>query len=608
MFSMPIARRRIAALVRRDGRASRAEDARCELFIVARLVTLVFVAIFVPRYLAFAGASDVWRVGAVAWLVLPLAAIIHLTRTGDLLEAQLISLFGLAVLALIVTVGAGLSPELSLGWLMLLPLEAAISGSSSMLRFASLLAIALMLALAAGQSAGWIGGAPTMSPGAVATLGAPFGAYAALHLWGERLRRQRRQRADAANSQRYMVLSNAIGDLVMRHGADGDVVAASGDATALFGLDVESLIGRGFYDRIHVADRPAYLSALRAATHSDATTTVTARVGGCATTGGEPSFAWAEIRFHRLAADARGRGDGDGAVAMSVARNVSEAKAAEAKVKAARAEAELANAWKDRLLANVGHELRTPLNAILGFSEMLADPELAPREAAKQREYARIVHASAEHLLSVVNLILDSSKIAAGAFRIAAEPFSVAPLIVDCCDMLRLKADARGVELIVAPLAGVGEIVADKRACRQILLNLIANAVKFTDAGGQVVVGAEVVGEAMHFTVSDTGIGIPPEGLSRIGEPFVQLRAGYDRDYEGAGLGLSLVRGLVGLHGGGLRLESAPGVGTRVTARLPLNCEDASARRAAAPLETASRFDSRGAARTPGSMLEKKIA
>jgi cell cycle sensor histidine kinase DivJ len=603
---MPIARRRIAALVHRDGRAPEAQRAGCELFVIARLATLVFVAIFVPRYLDFAGASAVWRFGALAWLVLPLAAIAHLARTGDLVEAQLISLFGLAVLALIVTVGAGLSPELSLGWLMLLPLEAAISGSSSMLRFASLLAIALMLALAAAQSAGWLGGAPTMSPGAVATLGAPFGAYAALHLWGERLRRKRRQRADAANSQRYLVLSNTIGDLLMRHDANGDVVAASGDTGGLFGLKAESLFGRGFFDRIHVADRPAYLAAFHAAIHNDATTTVTARLAAGASAGGEPSYAWTEIRFRRFAPDARRRGDA--AVAMSVARDVTQAKVAEAKVETARAEAELANAWKDRLLANVGHELRTPLNAILGFSEMLGDPALAPSDPAKRREYARIIHASAEHLLSVVDLILDSSKIAAGTFRIAPEPFAVAPLIAECCDMLRLKAEARGVELVVASLAGVGEIVADKRACRQILLNLIANAVKFTGASGQVVVGVEVVGETMHFTVSDTGIGIPPEGLSRIGAPFVQLRADYDRDYEGAGLGLSLVRGLVGLHGGRLRVESAPGVGTRVTACLPLNCEEAVVEGAAAPLETTSCFDSRGASCAPGSTLEKKIA
>ena len=147
MFPIPSARRRVEDLVHPDARVSQLERARHELFIFARLATLVLVAAFVPRYLAMAGAGAIWQVGAFVWLIAPLAAIVHLARTGNLIEAQLISLFGLALLALIVTVGAGLSPELALGWLMLLPLEAAISGSSSMLRFASLLAIASLLAL-----------------------------------------------------------------------------------------------------------------------------------------------------------------------------------------------------------------------------------------------------------------------------------------------------------------------------------------------------------------------------------------------------------------------------------------------------------------------------
>ena len=201
MFLFPNARRRIEELVHPDARIFPVERARHELFIFARLATLVFVAIFVPRYLALVGASAIWQVGAVAWLILPLAAIVHLARTGDLIEAQLISLFGLVLLALIVTVGAGLSPELSLGWLMLLPLEAAISGSSSMLRFASLFTIAVLLALAGAQSAGLIGGATAISAAGAAALAAPTGAYAALHLLGGRKVREARRRLDIANAR-----------------------------------------------------------------------------------------------------------------------------------------------------------------------------------------------------------------------------------------------------------------------------------------------------------------------------------------------------------------------------------------------------------------------
>jgi cell cycle sensor histidine kinase DivJ len=611
---VPIARRRIEEVVHPAG-ASEVEPARHELFIFARLATLVFVAVFVPRYLALAGASPMWQFGAFAWLLLPLAAIAHLSRTGDLIEAQLISLFGLIVLALIVTVGAGLSPQLSLGWLMLLPLEAAISGSPSMLRFASLLAIALLLGLACAQSAGMIGGASAIGAAGVAALVGPTAAYAALHLLGERRIREARRGVEVANAKRYQVLSNAIGDLVLRHEAGGGVISASGDAPALFGLPTESLLGRGMLNRIHVADRPAFLHTIDAAARCDETMTATVRIrmgeaAGAAAGGEETRFAWAEIRFHRFSPDPRGRRHGDGAAVMSVVRNVTDAKTVAQRLEAARVEAELANSWKDRLLANVSHELRTPLNAILGFSEMLGDPELAPRDGAKQREYAKIIHGSAEHLLSMVNLILDTSKIAAGKFRILPEPFDIAPLIADCCAMLQLKAEAGRVELVVAPRNGPGELVADKRACRQILLNLLSNAVKFTEPGGRVIVGAEVAGDALEIYVTDTGIGIPAECLPQLGDPFFQVRGDYDRGFEGAGLGLSLVRGLVGLHGGALRLESVPGAGTRVTARLPLVCraDEKSGRAAPARLETASNFGHRGAPRMAVANPEKKIA
>ena len=138
--------------------------------------------------------------------------------------------------------------------------------------------------------------------------------------------------------------------------------------------------------------------------------------------------------------------------------------------------------------------------------------------------------------------------------------------------MVRLKAEAGGVTLDQAADSDVGELVADKRACRQILLNLLANAVKFTDRGGRVVVGAAAHGDTTHIFVADTGLGIPADSLSRLGDPFFQVRNDYDRSFEGAGLGLSLVRGLVGLHGGALRVESLAGVGTRVTVRLPRVC------------------------------------
>ncbi|HEY1943779.1 MAG TPA: PAS domain-containing sensor histidine kinase [Roseiarcus sp.] len=608
-----IVRQRLKQFVHPDARVSKLERVRHETFIFARLATIAVVAVFVPRYLAAAGAAVGWNVGAVIWLIAPIAAIAHLARTGNLIEAQLISLFSLAVLAVLVTAGAALSPEASLGWLMLVPLEAAVFGSSAMLRFASLLALAILLALAGLESWGWIAPTKPLDAAAAAALAAPVGAYAALHLLGGRRLSRARRRVELSHARHYQALSDAIGDLVMRHDAAGGVISASGDAEAQFGLPKEALLGRGLFNRVHVADRPAYLHTIDMAAQRDGamTATVRLRTGESHHSSAgyeEPVFAWAEIRVHRFGPDSQSGGGSDVATAISVVRNVTDAKTAEQRLEASRAEAELANSWKDRLLANVSHELRTPLNAILGFSEMLRDPKLAPREPAKQAEYAQIIHASAEHLLSMVNVILDTSRIAAGKFRIAPEPFDVERLMADCCDMLRLRAEAGKVALVRMPMNGMRDLVADKQACRQILINLLSNAVKFTQPGGRVIVGAEVVGDSMHLHVTDTGVGIPAEFLPRLGDPFFQVRADYDRSFEGAGLGLSLVRGLVGLHGGALLLESVAGVGTRVTARLPLICrpEERASRGAMATLETASHFGHRGAPRSPASVVQEK--
>ena len=156
--------------------------------------------------------------------------------------------------------------------------------------------------------------------------------------------------------------------------------------------------------------------------------------------------------------------------------------------------------------------------------------------------------------------------------RILTEPFDVDTLIDACCDMLRLKADKGRVELVRSPVAGATELIADKRAFRQIVLNLLSNAVKFTPPGGRVTVGAEAENGTLALFVEDTGIGVAQGHFERLGDPFFQVRASHDRPFEGTGLGLSVVRGLVGLHGGAISVESAAGHGMRVRVRLPRDC------------------------------------
>jgi cell cycle sensor histidine kinase DivJ len=422
---------------------------------------------------------------------------------------------------------------------------------------------------------GLIGAISAQYAGASTALGASViggaVAFAAFALYRGRSQRL----AQSADQSPYDALTAAVGDLVMRHDSAGTVLSASGGALAL-GLDPTLLIGRGFFDRVHVSDRPSLLQAMHDAIRGDETISIVLRLrkGGQIDRDREfeaPSFASTNMRLRRLAAASHPQDDATATV-VSVVTVAASAADAERSPETMIGEPGIGDSSKDRLLANVSHELRTPLNAILGFSEILGDAELAPRDPLKQREYARIIHASADHLLSVVNMILDMSKIEARRFAIAPESFEIEPLIHACCDMLRLKAEQGGVELVLTPLHSSTMLIADKRACRQIVINLLSNAVKFTRSGGRVTIDASVESGWLALHVDDTGIGIAPGHFARLGDPFFQVRSSYDRMFEGTGLGLSLVRGLVGLHGGTLSLESAIEMGTRVTVRLPLDC------------------------------------
>jgi len=167
------------------------------------------------------------------------------------------------------------------------------------------------------------------------------------------------------------------------------------------------------------------------------------------------------------------------------------------------------------------------------------------------------------------------SKIETDNFEIMPEPFAPAQVIAACCDLLALRASEAGVALERMPTAELPEMVADKRALNQILLNLLSNAIRFTDRGGKVALGATAEAGHITFVVEDNGVGIDEDDLARVGEPYFQARASYDRRHGGTGLGLSIVKGLVRLHGGDIDIRSRIGKGTRVSIRLPLDCERA---------------------------------
>jgi cell cycle sensor histidine kinase DivJ len=464
-------------------------------------------------------------------------------------------------------------------WLVIVPLEAALSASRRVVATASTLAL-----LAAGLL--MFGGAvhllptpatPEQGQGALAALGI---VSAALYSTGLALGAESLARTSFwllyAEEDRYRLLARNMTDVITRHGRNGSVLFASPAAEPLFGASVADLLGHGLFDRVHVADRPAYLTALADA--RDEGRSVEFRVRRDRPEGGHKAtvrFIWIEMRCRSLDRALGGNVTPQDREVVAVMRDVTERKAQEQALEDARNDAEQANTAKGHFLATMSHELRTPLNAIIGFSEMLANETQMRLDAERRHEYAALINDSGKHLLSVVNGILDMTRLDTGDFEIRPEPFRLAGVIGGCCDLLALKAREAGLDLVVDVPPEPPEIVADKRALKQILINLLSNAIKFTDRGGRINVSAAAEGTMIAITVEDNGIGIGEEDLPRVGSPFFQARGSYDRRHDGTGLGLSIVKGLVELHGGEIAIRSRVGEGTRVTVRLPLDCEQA---------------------------------
>ena len=352
--------------------------------------------------------------------------------------------------------------------------------------------------------------------------------------------------------------------LVTLHDARGFVTAVHGRDRADMLAWMRDPKGRGYLDQIHVSDRLGFLAAIDRLRQGGVRETVDVRIDRPRSETGVEQFVHMRVEMTALA-------DASGALCAVVAQSRDISDEAKLRSESARktAEAETANDAKTRFLAAVSHELRTPLNAILGFSDILSGEYFGKLENDRQREYVALIHQSGSHLLSVVNTMLDVSKIEAGRYELMTEPFSVGDSVKACEQMLGLQARDKGIKLTSRVPRAIGEAVADQRAIQQILINLVSNAIKFTDRGGIVTIDAAREGRDLLLTVSDTGIGIPADKLALIGQPFMQVQNEYTRKYEGTGLGLSLVKGLVALHGGSFAVESRLGEGTVIVVRVP---------------------------------------
>ena len=255
---------------------------------------------------------------------------------------------------------------------------------------------------------------------------------------------------------------------------------------------------------------------------------------------------------------------------LGIYTDITELKKREEGLRAAKNEADAANRSKTDFLHNMSHELRTPLNAIIGFSEIMEKELLGPLGTPQYTEYAGDIHRSGDHLLSIINDILDLAKIEAGKYELVETEVDLAEVVDLCCRLVGDRADQAGHRMSVDIPEDLPALYADQRALKQILLNLLSNAVKFTPDGGEVTVTAGVAGDGCaELSVTDTGIGIAEENIETVLSNFGQVDTSLSREYEGTGLGLPLVKWLAKLHGGTLRIESKVDAGTTVTVSFP---------------------------------------
>ena len=239
------------------------------------------------------------------------------------------------------------------------------------------------------------------------------------------------------------------------------------------------------------------------------------------------------------------------------------------KYEIAKIRAEAANHAKSEFLANMSHELRTPLNAINGFSEIMASEMFGPLGHPRYKEYSNDILGSGQHLLSLINDILDMSKIEAGKMTLRFEPVLIEEVVEDTLRLMRQKAEKVGLNIRVR-LPQLPEISADFRALKQILLNIMTNAIKFTPSGGSITISAAATDSFVHLTVTDTGIGIAEKDMERLARPFEQIENQFSKTKEGTGLGLALTRSLIEMHNGRFEVSSVLGQGTTVNVVLPI--------------------------------------
>ncbi|TNE58285.1 MAG: PAS domain S-box protein [Alphaproteobacteria bacterium] len=541
---------------------------RARGFVISNFMAGFSGSLAVLAYLVAVGQPGTLGLLIGAWLVAPLF-IAFLPRMGMPLDtAQLLSLTNLTCLITFLAGSTGGLTSFLIAWLLIVPFEATLSGNRRVI-FTSLGlssgAVGLLMVL--GQL-GWLPASPVPATDwlplfAGATTAAIF--YSgALAITVQRTYQKMELEAELGEAKYRFLADNAL-DMIIRHRADGTMSFVSPASRTILGYAPDMLMSMPFGAFLHRADRNRVETALADAIATGQDTTLEFRM-----THKEGHQVWMEMRCHPVHEEGKGIFE-----IIAVARDISHTKSEQQALMSERDEAEIANKAKSKFLANISHELRTPLNAIIGFSDMMQQKVFGPLGDVHYDDYARLINESGEHLLELINDLLDMSKIEAGKYKLKCENFLFPLIIENCLRIVHLQAKQAGVHLAVDIPTKMPKINADPRACRQILLNLLSNALKFTPAGGTITVGCRFEAGMIVLEVKDNGVGIPPVTLERLGNPFEQGEAIHDlgptdRSKAGTGLGLSLVRSLARLHGGDLDIASEVGTGTVVLVFLPL--------------------------------------
>jgi cell cycle sensor histidine kinase DivJ len=536
-------------------------------YIQTRLAMGLLSLMALPFGFAMRDGHTAFTLVAIFLMGLSLAELVFVSRTGQLKTGYLLSSMSFAALLAWVGLHTGnvLSPVMI--WIPLIILEAAMSLSRRVTLSSCLVATLIFAFLAADfQIVGehLIGTSyPALTVAFIQAGAMIYGLFLALRL-SDRLSLQRQLLHNT--HQQLESLENNVGDVLLYFNAQGQIIKASDSVQELYAISPIKLTGSGLIDYIHVADRPAYLNAFYLA-RQNRTEKVEVRLKAAH----EMDYRWVEITLPALPDDeAHAHAFYEPESYIGFMRDIASRHAYEASLKEAHDKLLQMNEAKSRFLANMSHELRTPLNAIIGFADMLAQGIYGPLANNKQVEYVSLIQQSGKHLCQVVNDILDVSKIETGHFVIVPEAFDCQKLMQDVLKLLAPSANEKNLSLKLTCKDDLPELKADQRAFKQIMLNVISNAIKFSHPDEVIHISVYRKGSDIVARVADNGIGIEQKHLHNLGRPFYQADTNYDRSHGGAGLGLSVVKGLIALHDGRMVINSEYKRGTTVTLSFPI--------------------------------------